>query len=219
MNDMQKLEAGAHAVAVSEIGHGEPNSAMNNRGSDVERYRRMDGTGAKVVTKNAWCGVFVSYIYMTAAGQQAPRVAVPFPTSRGAKALTKKVAAAGRWVVAPGNEIPSMEDLDILLKPGQVICFNRGLASSWTGHVGIIHRVDMLSGYIISIEGNLNNRSDGGGRYAVVDYQERDWFTIKKKLFGIASIAPKVLPGFITPEPSTTDVDNDATGTMPGVLT
>ena len=178
-----ELEAKAHDVLISEIGKGEANAAGNNAGFDIERWRRLDGTGQPVKAADPWCAALRSYSYIAAA--VALGDTVPFATSRSAKTLAVNVAKAGRWIVEPGKAYAGTF-LDLAMVRGALICWHRG--QGWQGHVGSIDRIDMERKAVVTIEGNMNNRGLTTERYAVVDYFYHPFDTFFKNLYGIATL-------------------------------
>jgi len=128
----------AMRVALSELGHGE--TVGNNRGPDIERYRGGDGTGGSPGGSGAWCASFVSWCFVQLAHQAG--LTLPFDTSRGAKRLAKNIAAAGDRI-DPAKA-----------QGGDVICWHRGKAGSWQGHVGFVEMRDR-SGLLHTVEGNV----------------------------------------------------------------
>jgi len=118
------------SVARSEIGRGE--EIANNQGDDVVRYRAgRKGSGA-------WCAAFVSWC-----AEEACRrldVAMPFARSGGAKKLYRNIGKAGSFVTVP--------------EAGDVVCWHRGKAGSWQGHIAIVEKVGD-DGIIHTIEGNV----------------------------------------------------------------
>ncbi len=153
-------------VAEKEIGKGEDPTLGNNRGADVDRYRAGDGTNKGEGGSGSWCGSFVSFCYVEAAGGD-----LPFKTSRGAKRLGRNVAAAGRECDLP--------------EPGAVIVWDRGRLK-WQGHVGLCHHYDPTTDTLVTIEGNKNKR---GRRFAKVGYFTYPNGLWRKKLDRIATLA------------------------------
>lgn len=153
-------------VAEKEIGKGEDPAIGNNRGADVDRYRAGDGTGKGQGGRGSWCGSFVSFCHVEAAGGFPP-----FETSRGAKRLGRNVAAVGRECDLP--------------EPGAVIVWDRGKLK-WRGHVGLCHHYDVTTDTLITIEGNKNRR---GQRFAKVGYFTYPNGLWRKKLDRIATLA------------------------------
>jgi hypothetical protein len=162
-NLLRELAVLAICAARKELGHGE--SEGNNLGPDVVRYRGGQGGSG------SWCAAFVSYAYEQAAEQIALRM--PFERSHGARQLTRRIAAVGRWL-----------DLDVEVpQPGDVICWPRGLA--WQGHVEIVdeHCADDPRGdVLITIGGNRGSFPSLVRRY---DYPRGVW---RSPIVGVARL-------------------------------
>lgn len=169
------LHLRALTIALSERGRGEDSAQGNNRGPDVYRYRRGDGTGLPWDSAEPWCAAFVSYCLTKAARELA--VPLPFATSRGAKTLTERVAAAGRVCSYP--------------EVGALICWHRSPlgAASRKGHIGIVAAYDLASDTLVTVEGNKNRREH---RFATVEefqYPAGRW---RDGLYLIATTAPRL---------------------------
>lgn len=120
-------------VALGEIGKGEEGG--NNRGPNVERYRRGSRVKAKRYDGDgAWCAAFVSYCF----AQGALPDDLPFKPSWGAKRLYKNIGRAGEFAKMP--------------QVGDVACWDRGARGSWQGHIGIVVSVDGVE--FVTVEGN-----------------------------------------------------------------
>jgi len=104
-------------IALSEIGKGEIGS--NNAGPHVVRYRRG------IDDKSSWCAAFVSWCFEEAARELG--LNLPFARSHGAKKLFKNAYRAGTKL-GPGE----------ICRKGDIVCWDRGKAGSWQGHVGIV---------------------------------------------------------------------------------
>lgn len=152
------------SVAMSYIGHGEIGGAsiLNNAGEQVDYFRR-NGTGKGVGGKGSWCAEFVSTCLKEAGANVEP--------SAGAKRLTRNVIKSGHEVVIP--------------KPGDVICWHRGLGITWKGHVAIVVSYDQTEDKLVIIEGNRNNRRDRDGKYSVVDTRVLPKGKWRKRLYKI----------------------------------
>jgi hypothetical protein len=139
-------------IAISQIGRGE---ISNNEGPDIEKYI------APARTPQNWCAGFSGWCYEEAAAELG--VKLPFKRSLGAKALGKNVAAVGRRFTDPYQA-----------KPGDLIIFDRGTTGSWTGHVGLVEKVDELTGVVHTVEGNsapvvrrrIHNIASAGDRFS-----------------------------------------------------
>lgn len=116
-------------VAIAEMGHGEEGG--NNRGPDLDRYRR--GIGAP---GDPWCAAFVSFCLES--GAAALGVPCPVKRSHSARRLFANVLAAGSRV-----ERPAARD---------IVLWARGAANSGQGHIGIVSRV--AGNTFWSVQGN-----------------------------------------------------------------
>lgn len=168
------LHSRALSIALRERGHGEDPAIGNNRGADVYRYREGDGTGITWDQSGPWCASFVSYCFLRAAMDLG--VSLPFETSRGAKTLTERVAAAGRECAHP--------------EVAAVICWHRSRlgAASRKGHVGLIVAYDLASDTLISVDGNKNRR---GQRFATVEEFQHPRGRWRENLYMIATTAKR----------------------------
>jgi hypothetical protein len=124
---LSQIGLAALDVARQEIGHGEV--GRNNAGPDLDRYR-AGGPGGP------WCAAFVSHCLEQGARQIG--ATLPLRRSHGARTLFARCVAAGERVEDP--------------RPGDVVLWSRGAANSWTGHVGIVSRVENRGFW--SVEGN-----------------------------------------------------------------
>ena len=124
----------ALGIAIGEIGNGEEGG--NNSGQYVARYHGIDDDGDDD-DDGAWCASFVSFCCRSAADDLS--ISLPFRTSRGAKALYKKIGDAGQYTTNP--------------MPGDVVCWDRGKPGSWQGHIGIVEKME--NGVLHTIEGNV----------------------------------------------------------------
>ena len=145
-------------VAISEIGNGEEGG--NNSGQHVARYHGIADDGDDD-DDGAWCASFVSYCCTTAAGDLD--ITMPFDTSRGAKALYKKIGKAGAFVSNP--------------MPGDVVCWDRGKPGSWQGHIGFVEKLE--NGILYTIEGNV-------GRFPSVVHRIKHDLDREDRLIGFA---------------------------------
>lgn len=129
----QSLGTTALGLARGELGRGEDGG--NNVGGDLDRYRRISGTGKP---GGPWCASFVSAC-IVAAAERLGRRGRP-PTSASAKRLFKKALASGGVRV----EEP---------RAGDLVLWHRGARNSRKGHIGIVSRI-REDGSFHSIEGN-----------------------------------------------------------------
>ena len=116
-------------IARLEIGEGET-GGINNQ----VKYTRKGSRGS-------WCASFIGWCFVEAAKETGTEL--PFDLSPGAKRLYRNVGRAGSFHRSP-----------MLAKPGDLICWDRGKAGSWQGHVGIVESVED-SGVVWTIEGNV----------------------------------------------------------------
>lgn len=117
------------ATASREVGKGE--RFKNNDGPDVKRYRGAKGG------KGAWCAAFVSYCIEVASKKLG--IPVPLKRSHGARQLF-------RWALNGTRPLQKPEK-------GMLVFWNRGVAGSWKGHIGIVCDVKP-NGTFWAIEGN-----------------------------------------------------------------
>lgn len=127
-----ELGFAARDIAAGEVGHGE--TLGNNRGPDVSRYRGVPFH--QDTSRGSWCAWFASWCI--AEGANLIGVECPIERTGGAKKLFRRCVRAGRRVSEP--------------LPGDVVCWHRGKAGSWMGHVGIVSRVAGSSFWVY--EGN-----------------------------------------------------------------
>lgn len=165
-------------------GAGEPDAAHNNRGEAVLRYRAGDGTGGAIDTGAPWCASLQSYCDVAAAAQLRRRC--PVRLSRGAKTLTERYAAVGRWVIAPGQDARGYYPV---IPPGSLICWHRGPQGARTGHVGRVASYVPEGDELVVVDGNRNNRGPAGARYSVVEARILRGAQWRAGLYGVASLA------------------------------
>lgn len=108
------------------------------RAQDIARY-----LGPEYKPGYSWCAGFAAWCLMTA-GYKAPAGGAG---RRGARALTKWLAAESGWVIAPPARNPDLS----VLRPGDVACWRR-VRIGWQCHVVIITDVHPLM--ICTIGGN-----------------------------------------------------------------
>ncbi len=162
------LREHALEIALRELGNGE--SEGNNRGEDVDRFRRVGGVGG-VGGNGAWCAAFVSYCYRLAAAEL--HIALPFETSSGAKRLVKNIVRGGGKAIQP---LP----WNMAAARGAVICWHRGLGPlDWRGHVGIVQAYNGATDTLDVIEGNH------GALVARYPYTGEQW---RKRLYLVAMV-------------------------------
>ena len=133
-------------VMIEEMRVGAGEVGGNNRGPDLDRYRRGGSGGA-------WCAALISYAYEVVCDRHGMQM--PFARSRGAKRLFARIAAAGEIVPL----VISGPAADISIpEPGDTVAWHRGRSGgrwNWTGHIGIVSRVSVGAGRYWSIEGNV----------------------------------------------------------------
>lgn len=140
-NRLRRLAQAALSVAHREAdrGAGESMAEGNNQGPDIRAYRR--GRGGRWL-RGPWCADFVSWCFEEAA--TAMEVELPFARSSSAWALTRRLAAVGRWLEE--NEWPL---------PGDVICWRRGAgASRWKSHVALVAGYSVDADLLWGVDGN-----------------------------------------------------------------
>lgn len=163
-------------------GEGELPGLPNNSSPFIRMMRSTDGTGKPVATRGAWCAVTGCHAGVVIATRRG--IELPFVPSRGARRLTKNIAAAGSWIIPPGEN-----DSNTPILRGDAVCF-RG--EGWRGHfmLALYHRVE--SDVLTVIEGNHTNRTaliDGKRyRYAVIDTRTMRGDYWRPRLFGVAGL-------------------------------
>lgn len=176
-----ELHARALRIAINEIGNGEDPAMGNNRSERIYYYRKTDGTERPWNGNGPWCAAFVSSCFVRAAIDVGK--ALPFTTSRGAKALTESVRDAGRRCTYP--------------EVGALICWHRSRlgAASRKGHVAVIAEVDKATDSIVTIDGNKNMP---GEKFATVERFEHPAGRWRARLYLMATTAPR---GSLPPKP------------------
>lgn len=120
-----------------------------------DRARRIRAylTFANVPTAKNWCASFISWIH---AGAIEPGEAAI--VTAGARDWGKRALAAG-WDKVNGDL-----NHDHLL-PGDVLIWQRGNPGSWTGHIGLVVKVDPSAPFakrVTTIEGNVASAKKDG---------------------------------------------------------
>ena len=131
----------------------------NNDGPFVEKYHGFKAD-------HAWCAAFVSWCFEEASRRSG--IPMPFKRSGSAKALFRNVAKAGIR-----SDFP---------KVGAVVAWNRGDASSWTGHIGLVCSVEQ-NGTFHAIEGNVGSFRRTAGRVREIEHRVDD-----QQLLGFATL-------------------------------
>jgi hypothetical protein len=157
-------------IAKRELGKGEL-PGRNNRSEDVDRFRRL-GRAGRVGSAQSWCASFVSYCYRLAAAEL--QISLPFETSAGAKKLTR-LAGKAKSLLTPNRCSPFL----MAASAGGIICWHRGLAIDWRGHVGIIERYDCHTDSLWTVEGNK------GPLVTHYHYPEGTW---RRRLYRLALV-------------------------------
>ena len=120
---------------MASIGRGE--EGRNNRGLFVDAlFLESEPKGV------SWCAAFVCWCVERAAEEL--EVEVPFARSLGAKELFKNVIASGEEIVSKSN-----------LKPGDLVCWDRGKRGDWMGHLGFVEAYDPNTDILKTVEGNV----------------------------------------------------------------
>ena len=145
-------------IAISEIGNGEVGG--NNSGPHIARYKGIADDGDPD-DDGAWCASFVSWCFESAA--KARGIQLPFRKSHGAKRLFKNIGESGEYVTNP--------------KPGDVVCWDRGVKGSWQGHIGIVEKIE--NGILYTVEGNV-------GRYPSIVRRFQHNMDLQTRLEGFA---------------------------------
>ena len=125
-------------IAITCIGKGEEGG--NNSGPFVEGLHQKEFDGDDD-DDGAWCAAFVS----TCFEQAVERLGIPMPfiRSAGAKDLFYNIGKAGMFVSIPN------------VRPGDVVCWDRGKKGSWQGHIGFVEGYEQSTGILHTIEGNV----------------------------------------------------------------
>jgi CHAP domain/Putative peptidoglycan binding domain len=138
-------------IAKTQIGISERGG--NNYGPEVKKYLASVGLDQG----NPWCMAFVFWCFKEAANQL-----------NKTNPLLKTASTRFHWDNATCKKIKVADAIDnpSLIKPGNVFIFKTNLGK-YTGHTGIVTKVENL--YIHTIEGNTNSglSSEGDGVYAV----------------------------------------------------
>lgn len=124
------------AYAKVELVRGAGEQGGNNRGPDVDKYHRTQGSHW------AWCAAFTSWCFWSAAKKLG--YDMPFDYTGGAQNILKQFREKG-WAYTPTHENPP--------QPGDVVVWWRGVTKTWKGHVGIVYAFE--NGVVYVIEGNV----------------------------------------------------------------
>lgn len=140
LSDNELLARAVLEVAIEEIGQGEAEG--NNRGPAIRRYLLgfLDARKRQRADGGAWCAAFASYCLREGARRRG--IELPVVLHTGAKRLGRNVGAVGRLFTDPEEA-----------SPGDFAIWHRGAPDDWTGHIGIVERVDS-DGRIHTIQGN-----------------------------------------------------------------
>lgn len=138
-------------IAKSQIGVTE--RGRNNFGPEVKKYLASVGLNEG----HPWCMAFVYWCFKEASLQL-----------NMTNPLLKTASTRFHWDKATCKKIKVADAVNnpALVKPGNIFIYKTNLGN-YTGHTGIVTKVENL--YIHTIEGNTNNglSSDGDGVYAV----------------------------------------------------
>lgn len=140
------------AIAAAEIGVKE--ATGHNDGSRVEEYLAYTGLGKG----HAWCAAFVSWCY--------GKAGLALPHNAWSPALFPASRRYSRREVAQGAVRPA--DL--------FACYNLRLAR--IDHAGLVKKVDR--GFILTIEGNVDNRVLSRRRALITVYAFANWLGRKE---------------------------------------
>jgi CHAP domain/Putative peptidoglycan binding domain len=150
-NTTSALLKKAIEIATTQIGITEHGG--NNYGPEVKKYLASVGLGQG----NPWCMGFVYWCFNEAATQLNKN-----------NPLLKTASTRNHWDNAICKKIKVADAVNnpALIKPGFIFIYKTSLGS-YTGHTGIVTRVEDL--YIHTIEGNTNSgmSSEGDGVYEV----------------------------------------------------
>jgi hypothetical protein len=119
----------------------------SNDGPAIRRY--FQGSG--IAPPAHWCGAFLRWCLDLAA--IACELTAPVPGSAAAKGWQEQLIRAGRWYTAA-----ELRADPTLLREGMVVVWHRGAPTSWTGHVGVVSRVE--GDRFWSVEGNSGPSGD-----------------------------------------------------------
>ena len=144
-------------IAEREIGVKE--ATGNNDGERVEEYLRYTHLGRGY----AWCAAFVSWCY----GQAG----LPEPRNPWSPALfpSARTYCKGRACEAVTNQIRKADVFGIY-----------GAVAKRINHVGLVRKVENV--YLITVEGNSNNRVESRRRHLKTIYALSDWITNDESL-------------------------------------
>lgn len=143
-------------IATAELGVHE--TTGNNDGPRVEEYLRYTGLGKG----HAWCAAFVSWSY----GQAG----LPKPRNPWSPALFPRVKTY--WRNAGREQGERMEEQGLGILPADVFG-TYGITAKRINHVGLIRKVQ--GKYLVTIEGNSNNRVESRRRHLSTIYALADW--------------------------------------------
>lgn len=116
---------GIRTLRVAQAQLGKGETEGNNRGAFIRKL-----TGGK--DGMSWCAHFLSWCIAEAGGD--------IPHTGGAKRLYRSVGRRGAFLDEP--------------EVGAIVCWQRGKAGSWKGHVGICCEVNRATGVFFCLEGN-----------------------------------------------------------------
>jgi hypothetical protein len=131
-------------VANSQIGVLEQPLGSNS-GPEVEKYLASVG----LPKGNSWCMAFVYYCF----NEASKKLSVKNP-------LVKTGGCLHHWNETNGKKITTTQAKNnpLLITPGAIFIIDHG---SGLGHTGIV--IDVVAGYITTIEGNTNNTNSREG--------------------------------------------------------
>jgi hypothetical protein len=141
------------AIDIAKTQKGITEQGGNNYGPEVKKYLASVGLGQGY----PWCMAFVYWCFEQAAAQL-----------NKTNPLLKTASTRYRWDKATCKKIKVADAVHnpALVKPGCIFIYKTSLGQ-YTGHTGIVTKVEDL--YIHTMEGNTNNglSSEGDGVYAV----------------------------------------------------
>ena len=172
---------------LSLVGKGEEQGLPNNASRFLSWLRSTDGTGKNPDSDGSWCAATRSHAgFVTALNMRAQMLYEPH---RGARKLTRNIAAAGHWIIKPRSDTTRL----VAIPKGAALCKKTG--PIWKGHFMTVVWHDQKSDAVQIVEGNRNNRGSRGERYAVIDVRTlspSDW---RRDLYGVSALWIPRQPG------------------------
>lgn len=154
------------ALEYAKAGAGE--FEQNNRGPDIYRFRRGDGTGKRVTGAGDWCAAFASCCIVEASKHCLS--STPFETSRGARRLVKNAAAAGREKIGSKAKLRAGDQGLISWKRRY-----KGKWHPWKGHVGFVVDYCPHTDTLYTVEGNHRKKGEKLAKVSTFEYPNGSW--------------------------------------------